>query len=75
MRNILLTYSLLSLIGLAILPLSAAAGGKSNGFNNYDWTEVNARAPWVARAGLEAVVLDGDLTVAPSNGPIPVPST
>ena len=58
MRKFSLTFTLLILIGLVSLSLSALAGGKSNGFNSYDWTEVNQGAPWVARAGLEAVVLD-----------------
>ena len=64
----LLTFAL---IGSSVLPASAEAGGKKNGFNNYDWTEVNEHAPWVARAGLEAVVLDGDFYILGGRTPNP----
>ena len=49
MRKFSLTYTVLILIGLVSLSSSALAGGKNNGFNSYDWTEVNPSAPWVAR--------------------------
>jgi hypothetical protein len=85
MYKLLLSLLTLALIGSSGLPAPAEAGGKKNSFNNYDWTEVNEEAPWVARAGLEAVVLDGDFYilggrtpnpwVPPPVGPIPGDST
>jgi hypothetical protein len=38
----------LALVGSSVLSASVEARGKTNGFNYYDWTEVNEQAPWVA---------------------------
>ena len=64
---------------------TAAAADRTNGFDAYDWTEINDDAAWTRRAGLETVVLDRDFYlmggrtpnpwVAPPAGPIPGDST
>ena len=71
MNRLLLSLIVLALVGFSALPETAEARGKTNGFNYYDWTEVNEQAPWVARAGLEAVVLDGDFYILGGRTPNP----
>ena len=71
MNRLLLSLIVLALVGSSALPETAEARGKTNGFNYYDWTEVNEQAPWVARAGLEAVVLDGDFYILGGRTPNP----
>ena len=70
---------------LSTLAATAAATGPRNGFDSYQWTEVNNNAPWGPRAGLETVALGRDFYliggrtpnpwVPPPGGPIPGDST
>lgn len=67
--------------GLLAVSAGSAAAGPTNGFDSYDWTEVNDDADWVRRAGLETVALGTDFfllggrtpnpPVPPPEGPIP----
>ena len=71
--------------GLLAVSAGSAAAGRSNGFDSYDWTEINDNADWSRRAGLETVALGRDFYllggrtpqpfVPPPDGPIPGDST
>lgn len=70
---------------LSVSAASAAAAGPHNGFDSFDWNEVNDDADWVRRARLETVALGRDFyllggrtpnpPVPPPGDPIPGDST
>jgi len=54
------------LLSVGFLAHDASAGNGPRGkptFDDYAWTEINGWADWTGRAGLEAVVLDGDFYI------------
>jgi hypothetical protein len=89
-KGYIMTHSNLAALALAVSlvlsqPALAGKSDKNQDFDNYGWNLVTEPAPWTARAGLEAVLLDGDFYilggrtpnewVPPPAGPIPGDST